>query len=97
MIKTTIALVKLGYLNKDEIKDCLNLYEQHLEMFQTKTVQINDPLKMKELIREMRAANKVMSPWFIRDWCLKCFKYLHHTSILVFNNTLAIGKSPSKT
>ena len=44
----------------------------------------------------MRAINKVMSPWFIRDWCLKCFKYLRHTSVLVFNNSLAIGRSPSK-
>ena len=96
LIQTAIVLFKMGYLSKEEIKNSIDLYEQHTAAFQSNGIQVNDPVQLKELIKGMRAINKVMSPWFIRDWCLKSFKFLRRTSVLVFNNSLAIGRSPSK-
>ena len=86
----------MGFMNKDEIKGSLDLFEQHRALTKTNGIKINDPYQLNNLIKGMRAINKVMCPWFIRDWCLKCFKHLKATSILVFNNSLAVGKSPSK-
>ena len=93
---TATALYKMGFMTKDEIKGSLDLFEQHRAQTKTKGIKIADPFYLKQLITGMRAMNKVMSPWFIRDWCLKCFKHLKVTSIMVFNNSLAIGRSPSK-
>ena len=93
---TATALYKMGFMTKDEIKGSLDLFEQHRALTKTRGIKISDPFYLKQLIKGMRAMNKVMSPWFIRDWCLKCFKYLKITSIMVFNNSLAIGRSPSK-
>ena len=86
----------MGFMNKDEIKGSLDLFEQHRALTKTNGIKISDPYQLNNLIKGMRAINKVMCPWFIRDWCLKCFKHLKATSILVFNNSLAVGKSPSK-
>ena len=35
---------------------------------------------LEKLIKSMRYINKVLTPAFIRDWCLKCCKYLKSTA-----------------
>ena len=65
-------------------------------MCHTNGIEVHESHQLITLVKGMRAMDKAMSPWFIRDWCLKCFKYLRHTAPLVFNHSLAPGRSPSK-
>lgn len=44
---------------------------------------------LDRLIKQMRYINKILGPAFVRDWCLKCCRYLNCTSPLfkAFSNS----------
>ena len=44
-----------------------------------KSIKIADYDVIDRLIKTMISINKVISPAFVRDWCLKCCRYIRAT------------------
>ena len=91
LILTALIIYKNGYMTITELSSTMDLFKK----FTMKTVSIdgtitkaNDAIMISEhglldrLIQSMRYINKVISPSFIRDWCLKTCRHLkcsaHH-------------------
>ena len=89
LILTALLIYRQGYLNVQEIQNVMDLFKKFTMKRPTDDGQIQEPDKVIEimehgvlerLIKSMIGINKVISPAFVRDWCLKCCRYLSATS-----------------
>ena len=88
---TALVIYKQGYMNVQEIANVMDLFYKFtmkVELEDGTYKEEDDVLLLSEmglverLVQGMRYINKVISPAFIRDWCLKCCRHLKSTAHL---------------
>ena len=89
LILTSLLIYRNGYLTVSEIANVLDLFKKFTMRPPTldgtlresdKSIRIIEYGAIERLVKSMIAINKVISPAFVRDWCLKCCRWLSATS-----------------
>ena len=106
LIFTALIIYKKGFMTITEIANSMDLFRK-FTMKKTKedgTVKEADEViilselgTVEELIKAMCYINKVMSPAFIRDWCLKCCQTIKATKGFFLNQRSALQSIPSSS
>ena len=89
LILTALIIYRQGYLTINEIQNVLDLFKKFTRRQPTQEGDVREADKiikiieygvMERLIKSMIGINKVLSTAYVRDWCLKCCRWLKATA-----------------
>lgn len=79
LIETAIVAFKLNLLEYKDMRQIILAFDLIVKHYVENTIHLDTEEAIKAVLEGMRFINKVISPNFIIDWCLRCYCFLRET------------------